>query len=138
MPSGASSASRPSSTYFLDRQIGRYTVAAAMRAAGAAVEIHDDHFGPLTDDLVWIPQVAARNWVLITLDQNIRRNPLQRAAYKAAALKGFILTGHGMNGVEIARLLVACLPRMTRRVASAKGPLLYTISRFGSFTQFKV
>lgn len=139
MPSGASSARRDvkrlaSLTFFLDRQIGRYVVAEALRAAKARVKVHDDHFGQATPDLQWIPEIGRRDWVLITKDQNIRRNPIERAAYQAAGVRGFIVTGKDMSGKELATLLVACLPRMVRKVSGRSGPLLYTISRTGTFT----
>jgi hypothetical protein len=90
MPSDASGASRDAArlaslTFFLDHQIGRFQVAAALRAAGARVEVHLDHFAGDTADIEWIPEVARRDWVLITKDQNIRRNPLERAAYESAS-----------------------------------------------------
>lgn len=142
MPSGANSAPRekasgPPLTFFLDRQIGKYIVANALRKAGAIVEVHDDHFPQEAEDVVWIPAIAAHGWVLITRDQNIRYNALERAAYEAARLRGYIVTGKGMGGAEFAELMVACLPEMTRKVSRAQGPLLYTISRGGSFTRMK-
>jgi hypothetical protein len=89
MPSGASAAQRDAArlaslTFFLDHQIGRYQVAEALRSAGAVVEVHLDHFRGAAPDMEWIPEVGRRGWVLITKDQNIRRNPLERAAYQAA------------------------------------------------------
>ncbi len=54
-------------TFFLDYQIGRFVVAEALRAAGAAVEVHIDHFPQATPDTEWIPEVGRRDWVLITL-----------------------------------------------------------------------
>jgi hypothetical protein len=141
MPSGASSVSRreaerlASLTFFLDHQIGRYIVADALRAAGANVEAHLAHFSGDAPDLDWIPAVGKRGWVLITKDQNIHRNPLERAAYEAAKLRGFIVTGKDMGGRELADLLVRCLPGMTRRVAGRTGPLLFTIARGGTFTK---
>ena len=140
MRSAASAAQREaerlaSLTFFLDHQIGRYQVAEILRAAGAKIEVHLDHFGGDTPDIDWIPEVARRDWVLITKDQNIRRNPLERAAYKSARLRGFIVTGKDMGGPELAQLLVRCLPGMARRVAGHTGPLLFTISRGGTFTK---
>lgn len=49
MPSAASFSRRDSGrlaslTFFLDYQMGRYVVAEALRAAGARVEVHIDHF----------------------------------------------------------------------------------------------
>lgn len=100
------------------------------------MEIHDDHFDQATADSEWIPEVGRRSWVLITKDQNIRRNALERNAYQAAALRGFIVTGKDMSGKELAALLVSRLDQMTRKVAGRTGPLLYTISRTGVITDF--
>ena len=122
-------------TFFLDYQIGRYVVAGALRNAGARVEVHLDHFRQAAPDTEWIPEVGRRNWVLITKDQNIRRNPMERAAYESARLRGFIVTGKDMDGQELAALLVRCLPGMVRRVAGKSGPLLFTISRGGTFAK---
>ena len=69
-------------TFFLDYQIGRYLVADALRKEGASVEVHIDHFSQSATDLEWIPEIGRRGWVLITRDANIRRNPLERAAYE--------------------------------------------------------
>jgi hypothetical protein len=140
MPSGVSAARRDaerlaSLTFFLDHQIGRYQVAQALREAGAKVEVHLDHFPGDLPDTDWIPKVAARGWVLITKDQNIRRNPLEVAAYRASRLRGFVATGKDMNAQELGTLLVQCLHGMVRRAAGRTGPLLFTISRGGTFTK---
>lgn len=141
MPSAANFLSRreaerlASLTFFLDYQIGRYTVAEALRRTGARVEVHIDHFNQAAPDTEWIPEVARRGWVLITRDKNIRRNPLERAAYERARLRGFVLTGDDMSGQEMADLLTTCLPGMIRRTAGRSAPLLFTISRKGVFTK---
>lgn len=141
MPSAANFLSRrdaerlASLTFFLDYQIGRYTVADALRRAGARVEVHIDHFNQAAPDTEWIPEVGRRGWVLITRDKNIRRNPLERAAYEKAKLRGFVLTGEEMGGEEMAGLLVSCLGGMIRRTADRPGPLLFTISRNGVFAK---
>ena len=140
MPSAASAAQREAArfaslTFFLDHQIGRYQVAEALRTAGAKVEVHLDHFPGNMPDIEWIPEVARHAWVLITKDQNIRRNPLERAAYESAKLRGFVATGKDMNAKELSDLLVRCLPGMVRRAAGRKGPLVFTISRMGVFAK---
>jgi hypothetical protein len=140
MPSAANPARRDaerlaSLTFFLDYQIGRYVVAEALRAAGARVKVHIDHFEQSAPDIEWIPEVGRRDWVLITKDQNIRRNPLERAAYEAAGLRGFVVTGTDMGGADLAQLLVRSLPGMTRRTAGRRGPLLFTISARGVFSK---
>lgn len=64
-PSDASAARRDAArlaslTFFLDFQIGRYVVADALRAAGAQVEVHIDHFPQAAPDTEWIPEVGRR------------------------------------------------------------------------------
>ncbi len=140
MPSASSSTRRDAArlaslTFFLDYQIGRYVVAEALRAEGANVEVHIDHFDQAAPDTEWIPEVGRRGWVLITKDQNIRRNPLERYAYQAAGLRGFVLTGGSLNGPDVASLLVRLLPGMVRRVTGRPGPLMFSISRGGTFSR---
>lgn len=140
MPSAANLSQRDltrlrSLTFFLDYQIGRYVVADALRKAGASVEVHIDHFSQSAPDLDWIPDVGKRGWVLITRDANIRRNPLERAAYVDAGLRGFVVTGKEMGGPELAALLVRILRGMVNRAAGRPGPLLFTISQGGVFTK---
>jgi hypothetical protein len=122
-------------TFFLDYQIGRYVVADALRAAGAVVEVHIDHFAQAAPDLEWIPQVGKRNWVLVTRDANIRRNPMERAAYEESRLRGFVVTGKDLGGPELAALLVRSLRGMVNRAAGRPGPLLFAISRGGTFAK---
>ena len=107
----------------------------ALRAAGAQVEAHDDHFAQNTTDVEWLAQVGKWGWVVISKDQNIRRNPLELAAYEAAKVRGFFVTAAGASGPENAALLARCLPGMVRRSAGRRGPFLFTISRSGVFTK---
>jgi PIN like domain len=132
---GRFTAQLESLSFFLDYQIGRFVVADALRAAGARVEVHIEHFEQNAPDTEWIPEVGRREWVLITKDQNIRRNPLERAAYEAAKLRGFVVTWKDMSGPELADLLVRSLPGMVRRAAGRRGPLLFSISRGGVFSK---
>lgn len=106
-----------------------------MRAAGARVEVHIDHFAQDAADVDWIPEIGRRGWVLITKDEHIRRNPLERIAYEEAGLRGFVVTGKDMAGSALAGLLVHSLPGMIRRAANRPGPLLFAISRGGVFTR---
>ena len=140
MPSAANASQRraerlASLTFFLDHQIGRYVVADKLREAGATVKAHLDHFKGDAPDLEWIPEIGRRNWVLITKDQNIRRNPLERAAYASAKLRGFVATGKDMSGPDLGELLVRCLTGMVRRAHNRPGPLLFAISRNGVFSR---
>src|SRR5438034_11603495 len=66
--SGASSTLSPPDplVFFVDRSLGRRTVATALRNAGALVEIHDDHSPPDALDETWLNVVGQREWVALS------------------------------------------------------------------------
>lgn len=58
----------------------------ALRSAGEAVEIHDDHFAVDATDQTWLADVGAKSWVVLSKDDRIRRNPVEREALLAAGV----------------------------------------------------
>jgi len=50
-------------TFFIDRSLGRFAVAEALRGAGVWVETHDQHFQQDEQDGVWLLEVGRRGWV---------------------------------------------------------------------------
>jgi hypothetical protein len=68
----------PPITFFIDRCLGSKKVADALRNAGLTVEIHDAHFAPDALDVDWLPQVGARQWVVLTKDANISRRTSEK------------------------------------------------------------
>lgn len=57
----ANSKSKPPSfpPFFVDRSVGKNTVPAAVRQAGAVCHIHDDHFAPDAKDEDWLGRAGA-------------------------------------------------------------------------------
>jgi hypothetical protein len=51
-------------TFFLDRASESKTLHEALRAKGAHVELHREHFNDDDNDLIWLPQVCQREWVI--------------------------------------------------------------------------
>lgn len=41
------------------------------------VHIHDDEFAPDEEDPIWLPKVAARGWVILTKDREIRHRKIE-------------------------------------------------------------
>jgi len=81
MPSGPRSQRLPEPwTFFVDRSLGGKVVADALRAAGEAVEVHDDHFAADAADQTWLAEIGMRAWVVLSKDDRIRRNPVEREA----------------------------------------------------------
>lgn len=122
--------SRPTDrpVFFVDRSLGAHDVADALRAAGELVEVHDAHFAPDTQDVTWLPTVGARAWVVLTKDDRIRRHPLELQALEIASVAAFILTARNVTGADMARILIAALPRMHTILRSRSRPFIATIT----------
>lgn len=123
--------------FFIDRSLGRKYVAGALRTAGAKVEVHDDHFPQTTPDVEWLAEVGRRGWVVLSKDERIRRNRIEREALEAAHVRAFFLTQQDITGQEMANLFRDALPGMTNRTISQPAPFIFTISRSGKFSRVK-
>ena len=77
--------------FFLDRNLGKHTIADALRQAGAEVQIHDDHFRQETPDEEWLREVGQRSWIVLTKDTQIRYRAHERAALRQAGVRAFVL-----------------------------------------------
>lgn len=139
--SAASSRSRrdaerlASVVFFIDRSLGKRVVAQALRDANARVEVHDDHFSQGATDVEWIAGAGERGWVVLSKDEQIRRNPLERDAIERARVKAFFLTQQGLSGPEMGEIFIRALPGMVRRAARQSGPFIFTVSRSGVFAR---
>lgn len=123
--------------FFIDRSLGRKYVAQALREAGATVEVHDDHFPQTTPDVDWLAEVGRRGWVVLSKDERIRRNRIEREALEAARVRAFFLTQQDITGQEMADLFRDALPGMTNRAISHPAPFIFTITRSGKFSRVK-
>jgi predicted nuclease of predicted toxin-antitoxin system len=110
-------------TFFIDRCLGKGVVQ-ALRAAGAVVEEHDVHFAQNEQDEVWISGVAARGWVILTKDKNIRRRAGEREALVTASARIITLTSGNMRGLVMASLFVSNLAEMERLATSQPAPFV--------------
>lgn len=104
----------------------------ALRAAGALVEIHDDHFSADTPDDVWLSSVSMRGWVVLTKDKAIRYRKNERAAVEEASGRLLVLTAGNITGKEIAAAFVGALPRIRQLSAKQAPPFIATVSTSGT------
>jgi len=61
---------------FLDRSFGAHRLATVLRTVGFDVHVHKHYFKDDEEDAVWIPNVKARGWVVLSSDKRIARDPL--------------------------------------------------------------
>ena len=117
--------------FFIDRSLGRWALPDALRPMGIAVQVHDSHFAIDTADVDWIQDVATRGWIILTKDQNIRRNPREREAVIVSGAQVFTLTNGNMPSAVMVRLFAQYWADIERIAATEPGPFIYTISPAG-------
>lgn len=118
--------------FFVDRSLGKHDVPNALRAAGARVEVHDDHFPQDAPDEVWLPAVGRNGWAVLTSDDRIRYRQAEKSAATTAGVALFIFTGKRMRGAAVGDALVRALPEMTRLLQWERRPFIAKVTRTGS------
>jgi predicted nuclease of predicted toxin-antitoxin system len=117
-------------TFYVDRCVGKGVVG-ALRAAGAQVEAHDDHFPQDEPDESWIPNVAERGWIILTKDKNIRRRAGEREALVIAQARIITLTSGNMTGARMAEIFVQHIEAMEQLANTQPAPFVATLGPGG-------
>lgn len=106
-------------------------VAEALQQRGAHVVLHDDLFPHATDDEEWLPVVGARGWVLLTKDERLRRDSVQREILLDVGVRAFVLSNANLTGPAMAAAFVSALPRMLRIARAHRAGLIASVSPLG-------
>lgn len=104
----------------------------ALRDAGLLIELKEDHFEPDTPDTVWVPDVGARGWIILSKDSSMRHNHIELVALLRSNTHSFILTSASQTGKEMASALVFAIPQMKRIIAKFNPPCVSAITPSGS------
>jgi hypothetical protein len=132
MPSAARSRRLPEPfEFFIDRSLGQYTVAQALRARclpREVVHVHDEHFPDATRDEDWLPQVGRRGWVVLTKDARIRSNDLERGAVLSSGVALFELARGDLTGEQMGELLCGALDRVRTVLRRYRVPIVASVS----------
>lgn len=130
--SGTSSEPPPEPlTYFIDRDLGIHDVPAALRAEGAIVELHRDHFPDDAEDVEWISFAAERGWVILTQDRNIQRRPHERAAVIAAGARYFCVSGGARRSEETAAMVAVQFRWIDGLARAMDPPIVARVTKSG-------
>lgn len=129
----SATSSPPEPVFFTDENLGRHKLPEALRRAGLRVEIHGDHFPQGTPDEGWLPVVAAKGWVLLTLDAKLRYNRLERDAILVHRLAAFLLVG-GRTHEEKADAVLRGRARILRLLRRQRRPFIAKVYADGSVT----
>jgi hypothetical protein len=131
--SGGRSATQPDPTFFVDRNLGK-TVPRALLAAGYKVEIHDDHFEQTAKDVEWLQVVGERGWVLLSKDEHIRTNEIEKEALATYKVTAFMLSRQDLTAEAMVRALSAALPRILNLLGSRRRPFVARVTPAGDVT----
>jgi hypothetical protein len=115
-------------TFFLDRSLGRLKIAAALRLAGATIEVHDSKFPQDAPDEVWLRAAGENGWVVLTKDKNIRYHSREKATLLVYGVRAFVLTARGLNADEMPAVFVKALPNIAKVLARESPPFVATIT----------
>jgi uncharacterized protein with PIN domain len=127
----------PSGVFFIDEGLGGPTIAKALREAGEQVVLHADHFAKGVEDLEWLEFAAQRRWLILTKDDGISRNPLEKAMVKRTNACLFALESQSMSGADMARAFVLARHRMKQFARKHKGPFIAKVYRDGKVRPWK-
>lgn len=88
---------------------------------------------PITDramlDAVWIPQVAAHNWIIVTRDSRIQLRPAEVAAVRDHGARMVALGGDDARTVWAQLELFMTQWRRIEHCLEEDGPFIYTATR---------
>jgi hypothetical protein len=126
-------------TFFLDRCLGKHIVAARLRAAGHAVEIHAEHFpqtesDPEDSDCEWLRFAGEKQWVVLSKNKFIRRNQIEIAEILNSSVAAFISTASNITGGQIADSFLTAMPDILKVLRTRCRPYIATISKTGIVT----
>lgn len=137
--SAASSRPQPSDVkLYLDRNLGKHVIAEALRAAGIATEVHDDHLPANAPDEEWIALVGRNGWLAVTKDKNIRYRAAELEAVKEHNAKVLVVRAKNATGQGIADILVKAHVRIQRFAQKHPAPFVAGIDSSGRVSLYDI
>ena len=132
MPSGQLRPDVADQAFFLDRALGRHTVADALRVLGhiamPMADVYPNGQDQQVPDEQWIAEVSARGWIALTKDAAIIRD--HSDALAMSTLRVFALNNANLSGTDMAARYVEHLPEILARAQEA-GPYVYVVTSSG-------
>jgi hypothetical protein len=125
---------RKSHPLFLDRNQGNKIMPAALRDAGLHVVAHSEHFPHNEPDHLWIPACAAQGWIIVTADQRIETDPLNRQAVIDSRARILLLSENQHRAIAWAAAIIVSQRHIYERILSVDGPCVLPLKLTGNLT----
>jgi hypothetical protein len=141
--SSTKGSAQPDPTFFIDADLSDELFHTALAEAGVRFEKHADHFGPGTDDLVWLRRAGENGWIVLSHNRKIRNNSAQTDRLMQYGVRAFMLIGDpypnppGQRSaftLELAHNFVRTLPSILRFLQRHEGPWIAKLYRPGTRT----
>ncbi|MGE5114686.1 MAG: hypothetical protein ACM3JB_27820 [Acidobacteriaceae bacterium] len=119
-------------TWFLDRTHACRETGRQLRKAGVDVVKHRQKYtqGSL-DDRIWIREVAALDWLIISGDKGLELDGINRQAVIQSGAKVFILDETESKGIDWAAALIAGRHKIEKIASNNSGPFFVTVEKNG-------
>lgn len=123
--------------FFVDRSCGSKKLIAELRALGFDVKAHDDHFKKAEKDEIWLLKVGAKNWRVLTSDQELET--LHREEIVQGNVGVFILSDlrRGDTSHHWINMIHTCRDQIRHAATRADRPFVARISREGKLYQIR-
>lgn len=115
--------------FFADRNFGCHRFADELSRAGLTIHRHRDYFADDEADEVWLPAVAERGWVSLTLDKAILRNELERDAVFLSGSRLILLSGANSPVIQLARNFINTSGRIATFLQKETAPFIASVKR---------
>ena len=104
---------------------------------GISVETHDQHFRKNALDTEWISQIAEKEWVILTKDERIGKNALERQVVARTGLRMFTFTSQQLSGDDMVKILEKAIIPMQKFIEKKSAPFIAKIHKNGSVKEWK-
>lgn len=102
-----------------------------MGLLGLPVEIHDTYYSQFTADDVWLPEVGAKGWVVLTQDPRFLHNESEKQALVANNVACFVFVVDKLTRWEKLRVIARVWDRLEQIVAAETPPYIYRVTKSG-------
>lgn len=119
-------------TFFIDRSSGKSILAGGLKELGLNIEKHDDHFAQNVLDVEWLRICGENNWIVISSDKAIKKNPLEKTALLNARVAAFFFTSAELTSAQQIEIISKGLKRIANFVLNNKRPFIARLEKDGS------
>ena len=118
---------------FLDESLHNCRpVHAALAGASITIERHGAYYPPGLPDDQWLPDIGTKRWAMLTCDQKIRYNELERQKIVRYKIKEFVFAHGNMSGLMMGAALTKAAERMKSLIREHEPPFIAYISQSGN------